>query len=668
MVPALLMCFATSLHAEVADSLREDLDEVVVTASRIDKQTIPAQELGAEELKRLSVCSVADALRYFSGVQIKDYGGIGGLKTVNVRSMGSEHVGVFYDGIQLGNAQNGTVDLGRYSLDNMESVSMYNGQKSSIFQPAKAFSSASTIYMQSRRPVFGSNTDVNGVETYVNDNVKAVMKYGSFSTVNPSALWEHRIDGRLSSSLSAEYLSSEGDYNFRLLKNGGYDTVMVRQNGDIRAMRLEASLYGNSTKDIWMLKAYAYSSERGYPGAVVRSMPGRSLSNDRQWDNNIFLQGKWQRSVTEWYSLQAQAKYSYDYVHYRSDPELDVSTMYVDNEYRQQEAYASAVQLFAITPWWSASLSTDMQMNRLDLSFQNGSDPLRWSALAAASTAFELGSLKGQASILYTFIDEKSGNVAAAGTKNKFTPSIALSWKPLDDADWNLRAFYKNIFRVPTLNELYYTTVGSVLLSPEYTSQYDIGSTWSFSANGLLDRLEIQADAYWNSVEDKIVALPSNSQFRWTMMNIGRVSIFGVDASAQSVWKVGGTMNVLRLTYSWQDARDITDTGSMWYGGQIPYIPWNSGSVAYGGDWRQWSWNYSFIYTGERYQSVANIPENYTQPWYTHDLSVSRHIPFRSFSMRATLEVNNIFNQQYEVVRCYPMPGTNWKLRIEFEL
>jgi vitamin B12 transporter len=31
---------------------------------------------------------VADALRYFSGLQLKDYGGVGGIKTVNIRSMG----------------------------------------------------------------------------------------------------------------------------------------------------------------------------------------------------------------------------------------------------------------------------------------------------------------------------------------------------------------------------------------------------------------------------------------------------------------------------------------------------------------------------------------------------------------------------------------------------
>ena len=101
------------------------------------------------QLQRLSAHSVADAIRYFSGVQIKDYGGIGGLKTINVRSMGTQHVGVFYDGIQLGNAQNGQIDLGKYSLDNMAAVTLYNGQKSSGIQTAKDYASASAVYLQS---------------------------------------------------------------------------------------------------------------------------------------------------------------------------------------------------------------------------------------------------------------------------------------------------------------------------------------------------------------------------------------------------------------------------------------------------------------------------------------------------------------------------------------
>ncbi len=37
---------------------------------------IPVQELSGERLQRLNSHNVADALRYFSGIQIKDYGGI----------------------------------------------------------------------------------------------------------------------------------------------------------------------------------------------------------------------------------------------------------------------------------------------------------------------------------------------------------------------------------------------------------------------------------------------------------------------------------------------------------------------------------------------------------------------------------------------------------------
>ncbi len=88
----------------------QHLDEVVVTVRALPEEMILVWQLTGEQLSRLSSHSVADALRYFSGLQIKDYGGVGGLKTVNIRSMGTNHVEVFYDGVELGNAQNRTVD------------------------------------------------------------------------------------------------------------------------------------------------------------------------------------------------------------------------------------------------------------------------------------------------------------------------------------------------------------------------------------------------------------------------------------------------------------------------------------------------------------------------------------------------------------------------------
>ena len=81
-------------HAQSLDSLQH-VEEVVITGHIVRREVIPVQELSGRALQRLGTHNVADALRYFSGVQIKDYGGVGGLKTVNIRSMGTNHVGVF---------------------------------------------------------------------------------------------------------------------------------------------------------------------------------------------------------------------------------------------------------------------------------------------------------------------------------------------------------------------------------------------------------------------------------------------------------------------------------------------------------------------------------------------------------------------------------------------
>ena len=102
---------ANDVQDEYLDSVLE-VQEVIVVENR-KKEIIPAQSLNGEALQGLNSQSVADALRFFSGVQIKDFGGIGGIKTVNIRSMCTHHIGVFYDGVQLGNAQNGQIDLGR---------------------------------------------------------------------------------------------------------------------------------------------------------------------------------------------------------------------------------------------------------------------------------------------------------------------------------------------------------------------------------------------------------------------------------------------------------------------------------------------------------------------------------------------------------------------------
>ena len=655
------------------DSLRTHTIQEVTVIGRQMKEIVPAQVLSGEQLQRLNSHSVSDALRYFSGVQIKDYGGIGGLKTVNIRSMGSQHVGVFYDGIQIGNAQNGTVDLGKFSLDNMEHISVYNGQKSNIFQSARDFASASAIYMETRKPTFKEGRD---------NNLNLKLKGGSFDLINASALMEHRYNDKLFSSVNLEFLNTSGEYKFRYHKDGGYDTTEVRRNGDVMFLRAEAALFGRINHGEWQIKGYMYNSKRGYPGAAVKKDYGISLFNeDRQKDRNFFFQGSVKQQVTDLYSYKIQAKYANDYMNYVMPPESTVQPM--NNNYWQQEFYYTVANLFSFNRWWTANISTDFQWNKLnafgtDMFNAHFVKPRRYSVLSAAATSISLRRFSIQESLLYTFVhDQSARGKDVADNKNIFTPTLIASFKPFERIGLDVRAFYKEIFRMPTFNDLYYVQLGNRLLKPEYTTQYNIGIVYNKQFDkGLFSSLNYTVDVYYNEVKDKIIATPTSNQLVWTMINLGYVEIRGIDMTLNPNLQIGEFGIGVRLSYTYQKAQDFTrEKKENWddpvidgYGDQIPYIPWHSGSLILNTKYKDWDFNYSFIYTGERYMLGNNTPVNYIQPWYTHDMSLSRNISLNNSLLRVTTEVNNIFNQQYEVVKWYPMPGTNFKIILSYTL
>ena len=642
-------------NGETQDSVRvHHIQEVVVTSRLISRETIPSQTLGGEELKKLNSLSVADALRYFSGLQLKDYGGVGGIKTVNIRSMGTNHLGIFYDGIELGNAQNGQIDLGQFSLDNVEEISLYNGQRSAIFQPASDFGNAGSVYIRTKAPRFMMGRRYNLL-------VRA--KYGSSDTFRFSSLWEQKLSDHISSSLSTGVLTSSGRYKFRYRRvtednTVAYDTTAVRHNGDIWAFRIEENVRGGIADGYWNVKAYTYHSERGIPGAIVNNVWRRG---ERQWDHNTFGQAVFQKSFGDKFSTKALAKYAYYVTRYVNNDETQI---HVDNTYRQQEMYFSTSNVYEILSKWSVSMSYDFKWNKLNANMVDFAFPHRYSNFVSLATALTLSRIQAQASLVEQVVKDHVKYGASSSSRSTLTPAFFVNVYPLESKLLAVRAFAKKSFRMPTFNDLYYADMGNSKLNPESALQYDLGfvlnKDWK---QGIVDHFRLQVDGYYNTVHDKIVAYPKGQQFRWTMLNLGKVHIKGVDAMAEvglepaKDWKV-----TARLQYTYQDARDVTDPNTSYYKDQIPYIPWNSGSAILALSWREWDLSYSFIYSGERYSQQENILYNHLQPWYTHDMSVVYHA--RRWSAR--LDVNNIFSQDYDVILNYPMPKRNYMLTLEY--
>ncbi len=676
----LATCSLTALTAMAAgaadapaDSLRGDLREVVVYGKADPgREIIPTQTLKGETLASLNAQSVADAVRYFSGVQLKDYGGVGGVKTLDIRSMGSNHLGVFYDGIQLGNAQNGQIDLGKFSLDNIEEISLYNGQKSEIFQNAKDFGSAGTIYIRTRRPRFAAGRRFNATATY---------RAGSFGLANPSARLEWKLSPTVSASLSGEATWASGKYKFRYHKRFSdgtmaWDTTATRHNGDIEAYRLEAALFGLTSRDRWYAKVYYYDSERGIPGAIVNNV---WKSSQRQWDRDLFVQGTWQRQFTGRYKAMVNFKWARDKMRYLNP---DTTLMYLDNSFTQDEVYVTTAHCLELLPGWEADLSVDYQWNGLSSDMANFADPSRHSVMAALATAYRRGGFKAQGSLLLTAVADRSRIINGStflgirhNSYTRLTPAIFASYNPGGSKALALRAFAKRVFRMPTFNDLYYTDIGNASLKPETATQYDLGATFTATPSPLLSQLELSLDGYHNRIADKIIAVPKGTgQYRWMMMNIGRVRIWGLDATAAATLApLPDTRLTARLTYTYQRAMDYSDPSDNdrpagTYRGQIAYIPRHSCSAVAALYWRALNVNYSFIYTGERYHTSSNIAANLEQPWYTHDISAAYRFTLGRVGLKASVEVNNLFNQQYEVILNYPMPGRNYRFIIQVDL
>ncbi len=592
----------------------------------------PSQTLRGDMLRSLSATSVADALKYFSGVQIKDYGGLGGLKTVNVRSLGSQHVGVYLDGIRITNAQNGQIDLGRYSLSNMESVSLYNANCNERLQSASEYASAATVYMQTRRPTQTTYTMEYGCGSFGLNKLKGYFALKNLLFVD------------------AEYQHSDGNYAFRF-RSEQEDTVGTRHNSDITFYRLEAAGFykGLSTH------VYYYNSERGLPGPVIRRLSDQWDSTDRQWDENFFIQSSYKHSW-EHFGLKTNLKYSYDYLHYLQDPRTNAATMYCNNHYTQQDLYGSVAAAWN-TRYVSLTASTDLRWSDLDADVYKFAYVYRIDSKSLLSAIASYRGFEANIALLYTHISDHTRG--AASPLSRLTPMYLASWHggPL-----TVRAFHKRIFRAPTLNDLYYTLVGNAQLRPEYTSQWDLGVDYK-------DRhLHLAVDLYTSRIEDKIVAIPMKCQFRWSMVNFGLVRSLGISTTAGYDRTWGKLVLSANANYTCQRDRDFSSPSDPEYKNTIPYSPLHSASLIVSLGYDGWSACTSWLYTGDRFALISNNKEDMLGAWQTVDLKLSKTFTVSHHSLQTTIECNNLTDSRHEVVKRYPMPGRNWKLTLQWRM
>jgi outer membrane cobalamin receptor len=313
-------------------------------------------------------------------------------------------------------------------------------------------------------------------------------------------------------------------------------------------------------------------------------------------------------------------------------------------------------------------MTEDLSYNKLNNEMVTFGDnlpyPKRYNSFTAFAAQYNTSCLTVTANMLGTYINEKVKN-SSDNTYKKLSSTISLSYKPFDSTDMRIRALYKQLFRIPTFTELYYSSL-SKKLNPELAKQYNLGTTWISSISNTISYLNASVDVYYNDVKNKIIIIPY--PFMSSSTNLGKVEIIGLDLKLATNIVLGKGLNLdINGSYSYMQARDMTNPNDPnTYKMQIQYTPKHSGSgtLSFNNTWVNIS--YSVIAAGKRYFNIQNIKDNCINGYSDHSISFYRKLKIKGYDCYLQGNILNLWNKNYDVIVYYPMPGRSFKITAGF--
>jgi outer membrane cobalamin receptor len=204
-------------------------------------------------------------------------------------------------------------------------------------------------------------------------------------------------------------------------------------------------------------------------------------------------------------------------------------------------------------------------------------------------------------------------------------------------------------------NELYYVGYGNPELLPEDAWLTDLGIDFYRQISGKWG-IKAKADGFYYYLTDKITSAPTEEDPNiWLPFNIGKVRSAGFDLVAGTDFRSGEWTGSFVARYSYQSAVDVTPD-SYSYGQQIAYLAKHTVTADLKAGWKGYQLNPRWVLKSGRTDSYGALAN-----WNTLDISLSKCFVIRkSLSLSICLSAKNLFNNEYELVSGYPMPGRSF--------
>lgn len=652
----LLVCILLAMNLNAQDTSKT-FPSVLVQAERdsivkiaVITSTIPHFKLDANQLNELGVKDIGEAMKYLPGVQIRDYGGIGGVKTLAYRGIGAGHTAVELDGNQIASAQTGVVNLSGFETFGLQLVRFSSGVNKSQNATASSFVQANTIA---------------SVSVLSNPPPKGKAKFGIYS--NTTSINAYEKGGYISTNLGNKlYTGVQGMLKFG---NGTYPFTQPKLSTE-QVMRENTALFnwkirglvGFKSDQLKIIASGFYENNmQELPGAAVLFNP----ANDQKlWNENLRLTSNLKYEKGKW-NVRGHLNYQANFTRYL-DPHVLNLQGYVDAKYLSQQSSTG----FMLTRMLKRKtecvfvgadyVAANLYGNNLTL------QPVRLQNNVVVGASKWVNRFNFEGNISSQFIADQFGSAEKQNKKRyAISPFLAVAVLPFKEKALRLRIFYKNTFRMPSFNDLYYNAIGNINLKPEQANMLNMGITYGVKQKKW--NAEFTVDGYFNTVENKIVAIPTKDLFNWSMQNIGKTEILGLDIAARFTVMISNTKLNGYTNHNFNSSLDVTDPKSITYMHQIPYTPYYSSSSGVNLDFKHFYFSSNVLISGFRFSLNENIYANYLKGFTDLNLGVGKEIDFKKSELIVDVKAMNVLNKNYQVIRSFPMPGRYYQLRLIFK-
>ncbi len=622
----ILFLLPNLISAQINDTSKV-LPSAEITAVRLSRYAVGQQQITIDsaDLKTFQFLNIGDLLQNLTPLSIKAYGI--GLSTATSRGTGSRHTALVWNGLNIQNGLIGLSDLSALEVGSVEKMSVKLGGSSALFGSGAI---GGAIFLDN------NIENTNGFSGNIGTNAGSFGLFGQnikLKIGNNNAAAQIRISHQKALN------------NFEFRNNAELGKPNKRaENAAFDKLNLTNSLFFNLGKNRFLkINNWLTNIYREIPPTMVVAN-----FNDRQNEQTF-------RSVAEFSEplsiivipsiLKARIGYFNEKLNYESDKvknsENNIRTLIAETE-----------TVFNFTEKESLRLGFNYTNNK---TFSNNLGDInheRNRFALFASQIFELNKTKFATNIRQEVVDNQLVPFVFSLGFERPIGVIKTSNLKLQTQK-TLRGSFSRNYNLPALNDLYWQNLGNPNLLAERGFSGELGIDFFKNNNNSENKLGFTLFALQTN---NWIQWSPQSGSSWTPSNLKKVLSRGVELTFKNQLKLNNKF-VLKTHFNYQLSRatEVGDSLNL----QLIYAPIHAGSMGISAIYKHFYLNYY-----QNASSKRRMIGDFTKPFTIANTTIGYSFLINKYQLNTALQIANIWNADYEVIRFYAQPRRNFEAQL----